>query len=265
MKRIYTISLLIFFCYFGGFSQNVSNVRFEQKGNDVIIRYDLDKKALIHLSVCTGGSNWNWFREINHGLSGDFGKVRSRGSKKIVWKPLTTTFGDISSDQVAFRVTAKPIPKKQPPRLFRNLDAHFFDMLGVGYEHNEYGDYFIITLFRYHNRFLNVGTIDFGANGTEGYDDYDMFFNWFDAGLGIPLITGRNASWVLKTSVNWSYKTFYSAHYEGENINVSSFDFRVDLLIGGMAPFLKFFVRMNTDKYISFGATFNYVGLLEWY
>ncbi len=65
-------------------AQNVTNVDFEQVGDEIIITYDLAVKSdvRIHVSLDEGS-----YRELS-GVSGDVGKAVSPGKKRIVWNVL---------------------------------------------------------------------------------------------------------------------------------------------------------------------------------
>ena len=173
---------------------------------------------------------------------------------------------------------------RQLSNLSRNLNAHFWDVLGAGYEYNRYGGFFSMSAVRYHNRFFNIGVGDVGLPMHDNNNDLNLFVNWLDIGVGLPLVTDlrrrNNPNWMLKTSVNWGirtsfyseYRTFFwpgsnpprrgSYNYEW-NRTATTLDLRVDFLLGGPLTLTRAFAKIDTDRYISFGVSFNLGGLFS--
>ena len=103
--RSIVISILLLIFTFCVYAQNVTNVRVYQDGEDIIITYDLDKKATISVWVATGQSNQ--YTELK-AVTGNVGNDVSAGvNKQIIWQPLQEQ-NEFVARNVRFKVAAKP-------------------------------------------------------------------------------------------------------------------------------------------------------------
>ena len=105
-KRLYIYIILLLGLWSGSVvAQEVTNVRHERNGKELIITYDLDKQADIRVSVSIdSGSTYSAYL---NGLSGDIGKGVKPGTGKriLVYDlPELRFVPDDMSDQIVFNV-----------------------------------------------------------------------------------------------------------------------------------------------------------------
>jgi len=87
------------------YAQKVTNVRSEQKGQDIVVWYDLSGKADISVSMYINGKK----KPITR-LSGDVGKRINKGiDRKIVWNVLSEYPDGFEADNIVFTVKATPV------------------------------------------------------------------------------------------------------------------------------------------------------------
>ena len=99
-------------------AQNISNVDFQQAGDEIVITYDLDESSSIVVNVSLdGGKSYQKMRSVR----GDVGRVVTPGKKRMVWKVLYDIPEGLSR-QVQFEVSAN---------LFVSLDDIEFEMVYV--------------------------------------------------------------------------------------------------------------------------------------
>ena len=103
---MYKLVILLFvFCYSLSLSaENVTNIRVRQDNQDIVITYDLNKKAVVQLLMASGNSDQ--YTPLK-AISGDVGKSVSAGEgRKIVWHPLEE-YEEFVADNVRFKVDAQ--------------------------------------------------------------------------------------------------------------------------------------------------------------
>ena len=104
MKRYFLLLLLVYLPFSHVLCQKATNVHAKQKGDSIIVSYDLSGKADISLGLKINGKR----RPINH-ILGDVGKNIAKGqNKKIVWNVLAQNPDGFIEDNVIF--TVKPTP-----------------------------------------------------------------------------------------------------------------------------------------------------------
>ncbi len=89
-------------------AQIVSNVRFEQDGNKVVVTYQLDEEADVSLRVSLDGGET--FSDNLKEVTGDVGKDVKKGSNRIVWNALLE-YEEMVENRVQFYVYAQ-LPQK---------------------------------------------------------------------------------------------------------------------------------------------------------
>ena len=103
--RPIVIPILLLISTFFVHAQNVTNVRVYQDGEEIVIMYDLDKRASVRVLVAAGKSNQ--FTELR-AVTGSVGKDISAGvNKQITWQPLQEQT-EFVAQNVRFRVEAPP-------------------------------------------------------------------------------------------------------------------------------------------------------------
>lgn len=141
IKACLTALFAVLFSY--AYAQQVSNVRFEQDGDHVIINYDLDKptpEITLQLSE-DGGLSWS---EPLTNCQGDVGNhMISAGRNAIIWFPLEERDNLVGS-RICFRVQSAPAGKEITVR-------------GVSFQ----------------MVFVNGGTFMMGAGSEQGNDYYN--------------------------------------------------------------------------------------------
>lgn len=114
MSDIYTyfrLSILfgLQFILLFGYSQTVSNVRFRQDREKVVISYNLSAPAKISLYVSTnGGYTYRQCKKV----TGAVGEYVSAGSNVIVWDALAEV-ERLTSDNVVFKVHVESLSKRE--------------------------------------------------------------------------------------------------------------------------------------------------------
>lgn len=82
-------------------AQNITNVDFQQEGDEIVITYDLDKRVSIEVSVSLDGRAS--YGQI-HSVRGDVGSAVFPGKKRIVWNVLQD-FPEGIAGQILFKVS----------------------------------------------------------------------------------------------------------------------------------------------------------------
>lgn len=134
IKYIFCVIVLSFFtmCLNSIYAQNVSGVNFYQNDKNVVITYYLSEKSSVNLYVSLNGRGK--YKKINKAI-GDVGASIYPGFKRIIWSPLNE-IGDVQSNNVIFKVSAKPIKeakKKSTNSNFKGPDLNmpFLYYMGV--------------------------------------------------------------------------------------------------------------------------------------
>ncbi len=115
-------------------AQVIKNTDFKQKGNAIVVTYDLavpiDKTAEIDLYVSTDGGRS--YKGPLKAVSGDVGKVEADGSKKITWK-VFDEFEALQGD-ITFEVRAKlrNVPVENEFFMAYNISGSSFVGLTIG-------------------------------------------------------------------------------------------------------------------------------------
>jgi len=132
--------------------------------------------------------------------------------------------------------------------------------------------------FRYHNRFFNVGVLEIGTGtGLNLPSDISFWYwTWLDIGVGLPIITARDRSWVVKTSgnVSWRRSTYEElvslGDLERTHTHTTRYDLRLDFLWRTPAisriPLLRAYAKIDNQGHFTIGVALNALGLgiLQW-
>ena len=88
------------------FAEGVTNVRAQQKGEQIIITYDLKKTSYVRAYIAIGQSNQ--YTELND-MTGNVGKgVLCGTNRSIVWTPLKK-YTEFIAQNVRFKIEATPV------------------------------------------------------------------------------------------------------------------------------------------------------------
>lgn len=112
MARAIKLISLFFMILFPAFAQNpeVMNVRFEQKGNQIVIKYDLAGKrgTKYFVSAVSSDNGGRTYRIEMASVKGDIGQGVTPGyNKTITWDMLTDYPRGLEGDDFVFAVNAK--------------------------------------------------------------------------------------------------------------------------------------------------------------
>ena len=103
-RRLLFLSIIVFVCSLA-YSQRVTNVRAEQKGDSIVVSYDLSAKADVSVRLKVDNKR----RPIKR-VSGAVGKAMEKGKDKaIVWNVLADNPDGFEEDNVVFTVKANPV------------------------------------------------------------------------------------------------------------------------------------------------------------
>jgi formylglycine-generating enzyme required for sulfatase activity len=120
--RIWLMSKIIFLIMFCGLSllshaQKVSNIRAEQRGQDIVVLYTLETTLPCEVSLLLSQDNGSTWGSPLKNVSGDVGKNISAGEKQITWKVLEER-EQLIGDNVKFKVIANGKKSIEPEMVF---------------------------------------------------------------------------------------------------------------------------------------------------
>ena len=110
MRRTVVQIILLVLCL-SAQAQKVSNIRAEQRGQDIVVFYTLETISPCEVSLLLSQDNgYTWSAPLKN-VSGDVGKNIVAGEKKISWKVLEER-EQLVGDKVKFKIkTSKGIEK----------------------------------------------------------------------------------------------------------------------------------------------------------
>ena len=108
LRMLFLQLFLLFFSY-TSIAQRISNVRADQEGQDIVIRYTLHTIIPCGVTLSISIDNGVSWSEPLFFVFGDVGKMVSSGEKRIVWKVLEER-EKLEGDKIRFKVA---IEKKQ--------------------------------------------------------------------------------------------------------------------------------------------------------
>jgi formylglycine-generating enzyme required for sulfatase activity len=99
------------------YAQKVSNIRAEQRGQDIVVFYSLDTNLPCEVSLLLSQDNGLTWGSPLKNVSGDVGKNISAGEKQIVWKVLEEK-EYLVGDKMKFKVIANGRKSFEPEMIF---------------------------------------------------------------------------------------------------------------------------------------------------
>ena len=118
-NKMNKILFLIFFVFFIGsaHAQKVSNIRAEQRGQDIVVLYSLESTSPCEVSLLLSQDNGATWSAPLKNVSGDVGKNISDGEKQITWKVLEER-EQLVGDNMKFKVIANGKKSFEPEMIF---------------------------------------------------------------------------------------------------------------------------------------------------
>ena len=98
-------------------AQKVSNIRAEQRGQDIVVLYSLETTSPCEVSLLLSQDNGVTWGSTLKNVSGDVGKNISAGQKSITWKVLEER-EQLVGDKIKFKVVASGKKSFEPEMIF---------------------------------------------------------------------------------------------------------------------------------------------------
>jgi formylglycine-generating enzyme required for sulfatase activity len=98
-------------------AQKVSNIRAEQRGQDVVVLYTLETNAACDVNLFLSQDNGATWSDPLKNVSGDVGKNITAGDKQIIWKVLEER-EQLVGDKIKFKVFANGKKSFEPEMVF---------------------------------------------------------------------------------------------------------------------------------------------------
>lgn len=211
MKTIYKYLNLLFLIV-GSFNialaQQVTNVRVQQEGEQIIITYDLDKTAYVRVYVATGQSEQYTLLKA---VTGNVGKgVQPGTNRRITWTPLDERT-EFVAQNVRFKVSPMPgalfwvSPTKavvfSPGNLQYHPSTHTWRFAPYQWEYIGEANENISPNYNGWIDLFGWGTGDNPTKSSKNAQDYQIFVDW-----GINKI-GDDApnTWRTLSANEWKY------------------------------------------------------------
>jgi formylglycine-generating enzyme required for sulfatase activity len=115
-------------------AQKVSNIRAEQRGQDIVVLYSLETTSLCEVSLLLSQDNGVTWGSPLKNVSGDVGKNIAAGEKQINWKVLEER-EQLVGDKIKFKVVASGKKSFEPEMIF--VEGGTFQMGSSSGESNE--------------------------------------------------------------------------------------------------------------------------------
>jgi formylglycine-generating enzyme required for sulfatase activity len=116
MKKI-LIQLVFFVFCISTKAQKVSNIRAEQRGQEIVVLYSLEATSTCEVSLLLSQDNGSTWSAPLKNISGDVGKNISGGEKQIIWKVLEEK-EYLVGDKMKFKVIANGKKSFEPEMVF---------------------------------------------------------------------------------------------------------------------------------------------------
>jgi formylglycine-generating enzyme required for sulfatase activity len=116
MRRIVIHIILSVLC-FTAQAQKVSNIRAEQRGQDIVVLYSLETTSPCEVNLLLSQDNGATWSTPLKNVSGDVGKNISAGEKQITWKVLEER-EQLVGDNLKFKVIANGKKSFEPEMVF---------------------------------------------------------------------------------------------------------------------------------------------------
>ena len=209
MHKYFLILLFLFGIILNLSAQQATNVRVQQEGEQIIITYDLDKTANVHVYVATGQSNQ--YTELK-AVTGNVGKgVQPGTNRRITWTPLKERT-EFVAQGVQFKVEAKPIiyyfsvsPTKKvffspgnlqyhPRTNTWRFAPHQWEYIGDANE----------NISKTYNGWIDLFGWGTGNNPTKSSEYNEYYITFVDWGVN-TIGTYRPNTWRTLTYEEWTY------------------------------------------------------------
>ena len=115
-------------------AQKVSNIRAEQRGQDIVVFYSLETTSPCEVNLLLSQDNGVTWGSPLKNVSGDVGKSITSGDKQIIWKVLEER-EQLGGDDMKFKVTANGKKSFEPEMVF--VEGGNFKMGNAKGERNE--------------------------------------------------------------------------------------------------------------------------------
>jgi formylglycine-generating enzyme required for sulfatase activity len=116
MRKIVVQIILSILC-FTAQAQKVSNIRAEQRGQDIVVLYTLETTSQCEVSLILSQDNGSSWGTALKNVSGDVGKNISAGEKQITWKVLEEQ-ESLIGDKMKFKVITNGRKSFEPEMVF---------------------------------------------------------------------------------------------------------------------------------------------------
>ena len=116
MRRAVVQIIFSLLCLFAQ-AQKVSNIRAEQRGQDIVVLYSLETTSPCEVSLLLSQDNGATWSKPLENVSGDVGKNIAAGEKEITWKVLEER-EQLVGDKIKFKVVAISKKKIESGRFF---------------------------------------------------------------------------------------------------------------------------------------------------
>ena len=116
MKKAFLQIFLALLCL-SAQAQKVSNIRAEQRGQEIVVLYSLETTSLCEVSLLLSQDNGVTWGSPLKNVSGDVGKNIAAGEKQINWKVLEER-EQLVGDKIKFKVVASGKKSFEPEMIF---------------------------------------------------------------------------------------------------------------------------------------------------
>jgi len=145
MRKLF-IEVLILILSLSVQAQTVSNIRAEQRGQDIVVFYSLETSSPCEVSLLLSQDNGATWSNTLKNVSGDIGKNIAAGEKQINWKVLEER-EQLVGDKMKFKVIANVKNSFEPEMVF--VKGGTFQM-GSNFGDTEEGPVHNVTLKSYY-------------------------------------------------------------------------------------------------------------------
>ena len=115
--KILLLQIVFSIFYLSADAQKVSNIRAEQRGQDIIVFYSLETTSTCFVSLLLSQDNGATWGAPLKNISGDIGRNVTGGEKQILWKVLEEG-KQLEGDQLKFKVVAIEKKPFEPDLIF---------------------------------------------------------------------------------------------------------------------------------------------------
>ena len=128
MRKIVVQIIFLVLCL-SSQAQKVSNIRAEQRGQEIVVLYSLETNSPCEVSLLLSQDNGKSWSSPLQNVTGDAGKNISAGEKQITWKVLEER-EQLVGDKMKFKVAAIQSKKELSEREKQNLKKNIWAFTG---------------------------------------------------------------------------------------------------------------------------------------